>query len=235
MENWRPVKLPARQAPRWPHSRAGSAPRPSTRRGEHRDLVVPEIPGDTEPVQHEHQRGRLEAADETSNTRPGAVSILRVSIIGFFRYCRLSRARRHHLSPRRSTAPIRSHRPPADRAQGTARPVAGACKLAAGLWERSGGWLTREPQSQKDVNQRCVRIPIKATACEPINRPDTYQRLPIAPSHLRRAAGPYIRGRRGVPTAKAERLLLASGRGPLLPAIRPPTFGPGYMNAVNET
>jgi hypothetical protein len=26
-----------------------------------------------------------------------------------------------------------------------------------------------------------VRIPIKATAREPINRPDTYQRLPTAP------------------------------------------------------
>src|SRR5262249_21410641 len=33
-----------------------------------------------------------------------------------------------------------------------------------------------------------------ATAREPINRPDTYQRLPIPPPHLRSAAGPYIRG-----------------------------------------
>jgi len=39
-----------------------------------------------------------------------------------------------------------------------------------------------------------VRIPIKATAREPINRPDTYQRLPTARPHLRTAAGPYIRG-----------------------------------------
>jgi len=39
-----------------------------------------------------------------------------------------------------------------------------------------------------------VRIPIKATARELINRPDTYQRLPQihAPTLLRNAAGPYI-------------------------------------------
>ena len=38
-----------------------------------------------------------------------------------------------------------------------------------------------------------MRIPIKATARVPINRPDTYQRLPTARPHLRIAAGPYIR------------------------------------------
>jgi len=38
-----------------------------------------------------------------------------------------------------------------------------------------------------------VRTPIKATAREPINRPDTYQRLPPARPHLRNAADPYIR------------------------------------------
>jgi len=37
-----------------------------------------------------------------------------------------------------------------------------------------------------------VRIPIKATAREPINRPDTYQRLPTARPQLRRAAGSLI-------------------------------------------
>src|SRR5215472_14460373 len=34
---------------------------------------------------------------------------------------------------------------------------------------------------------------MKATAHAPINRPDTYQRLPTARPHLRTAAGPYIR------------------------------------------
>ena len=37
-----------------------------------------------------------------------------------------------------------------------------------------------------------MRTPIKATARAPINRPDTYQRLPTARPHLRTAAGPYI-------------------------------------------
>ncbi|WP_246664393.1 hypothetical protein, partial [Tardiphaga sp. P9-11] len=32
--------------------------------------------------------------------------------------------------------------------------------------------------------QRRVRIPIKATAREPINRPDTYQRLPLSKHNL---------------------------------------------------
>ena len=49
-----------------------------------------------------------------------------------------------------------------------------------------------------------MRTPIKATAREPINRPDTYQRLPIPP-HLRRAAGPHIRGK----LAEAAPLLCA--------------------------
>ena len=39
-----------------------------------------------------------------------------------------------------------------------------------------------------------MRIPIKATAREPSNRPDTYQRLPTARPHLRKAAGPNIWG-----------------------------------------
>src|SRR6516162_547569 len=43
------------------------------------------------------------------------------------------------------------------------------------------------------MRSRCVRIPIKATAHVPIDRPDTYQRLPTARPHLRTAAGPYIR------------------------------------------
>src|SRR6516162_1722661 len=42
------------------------------------------------------------------------------------------------------------------------------------------------------MRSRCVRIPIKATAHVPIDRPDTYQRLPTARPHLRTAAGPYI-------------------------------------------
>src|SRR5215469_7173743 len=42
------------------------------------------------------------------------------------------------------------------------------------------------------MRSRCVRIPIKATAHAPIDRPDTYQRLPTARPHLRTAAGPYI-------------------------------------------
>ena len=42
-----------------------------------------------------------------------------------------------------------------------------------------------------------MRTPIKATARVPINRPDTYQRLPTALPHLRRAAGPYIWGKTG--------------------------------------
>ncbi len=42
---------------------------------------------------------------------------------------------------------------------------------------------------------------IKATARVPINRPDTYQRLPPAHPLLRNAAGPYIRVKSGVSSA----------------------------------
>jgi len=42
---------------------------------------------------------------------------------------------------------------------------------------------------------------MKATAREPINRPDTYQRLLTARPQLRSAAGPYIRGKPRHPTS----------------------------------
>jgi len=47
--------------------------------------------------------------------------------------------------------------------------------------------------SAHEIKGGCV-LPSKATAREPITRPDTYQRLPTAPPHLRRAVGPYIWG-----------------------------------------
>src|SRR5215472_5953411 len=67
------------------------------------------------------------------------------------------------------------------------------------------------------MRSKCVRIPIKATAHVPIDRPDTYQRLPTARPHLRTAAGPYIRVESG--------LLGALDRAGLL--MLPP-LGPGH-------
>src|SRR5215831_574887 len=79
-------------------------------------------------------------------------------------------------------------------------------------------WRSRPPSEPSSRLRRCMeridrrtlnlvpqtaawqpgRTPIKATARAPITRPDTYQRLPTAPPHLRRAAGPYITRDAGV-------------------------------------
>src|SRR5215469_18419183 len=61
------------------------------------------------------------------------------------------------------------------------------------------------------MRSRCVRIPIKATAHVPIDRPDTYQRLPTARPHLRTAAGPYIRVGPGGSISAARRTGIVKG------------------------
>ena len=61
------------------------------------------------------------------------------------------------------------------------------------------------------MRSRCVRIPIKATAHVPIDRPDTYQRLPTARPQLRRAAGSLI----AAPLSRPPVFVFSPGQGSL--------------------